>query len=180
MTPAAGWLMPDVANSELQITRPAPSPLDGEALARLAPDLERELQRYLLRRPPAAGRKSPFNLAVLRELLKRLHEREAAPDDLRRYLLFAAPVVRRVILAYVASADTEPSGSLLRGELWLQRLEAFDPLAVLMIDLHYFCGMSVRETAGVMGVSVETVMCDLRFARAWLHAYLGRPLAKRA
>jgi DNA-directed RNA polymerase specialized sigma24 family protein len=40
--------------------------------------------------------------------------------------------------------------------------------------------MSVRETAGVMGVSVETVMCDLRFARAWLHAYLGRPLAKRA
>ena len=47
-----------------------------------------------------------------------------------------------------------------------------------MIDLHHFCGLSVRETAGVLSVSRATVMCDLRFARAWLHAYLGRALNK--
>jgi DNA-directed RNA polymerase specialized sigma24 family protein len=79
------------------------------------------------------------------------------------------------------ASDPPPPGTLnpRQIDLWLQRLEAFDPLAVLMIDLHYFSGLTVHETAGVLGVSLETVTCDLRFARAWLKAYLGRPLAKR-
>jgi hypothetical protein len=173
--------MSGVANSELQIPERARSPLDARALERLAPALEQELRRYLCGNPPVAGRKSPLNLAALRVILRRLFEADATPEDLRRYLLFAAPLVRRVMLACAASANRPPSAALKlqQIELWLQRLEAFDPLAVLMIDLHHFCGLSVRETAGVLSVSRATVMCDLRFARAWLKAYLGRPLAKR-
>lgn len=173
--------MSGVANSELQIPERARSPLDTRALEGLAPALEQELRRYLCRNPPVAGRKSPLNLPALRAILRRLFEADATPQDLRRYLLFAAPLVRRVMLACAASACRPPSAALnlQQIELWLRRLEAFDPLAVLMIDLHYFSGLTVQETAGVLGVSLETVTCDLRFARAWLKAYLARPLAKR-
>jgi ECF sigma factor len=169
--------MSGVANSELQIPERARSSLDARALARLAHPLEQELRRYLCDNPPVAGRKSPLNLAALRVILGRLFEAEATPEELRRYLLFAAPLVRRVMLACAASANRPPSAapSLQQIELWLRRLEAFDPLAVLMIELHHFCGLSVRETAGVLSVSLETVMCDLRFARAWLHAIAKRP-----
>ena len=45
-----------------------------------------------------------------------------------------------------------------------------------MIDLRYFAGLTAREIALVMGVSVETVIRDVRFAKAWLAAYVGRPL----
>jgi ECF sigma factor len=174
--------MSGVANSELQLTKPARSPLDAETLLRLAPDLEQELRRYLSVYAPVAGRRSPFNLAALKELLRRLLEVEVTAEDQRRCLLFAAPLVRRVLFTCAATINKRPPEALniRQIELWLQRLEAFDPLAVLMIDLHYCCGLSVRETAGVLGVSLATVICDLRFARAWLHAYLGRPLARRA
>ena len=173
--------MSGVANSELQITKPARSRLDAETLMRLAPDLEQELRRYLCVNAPFAGRKSPLNLAVLRELLRRLLKVEVTAEDQRRCLLFAAPLVRRVLLTCAASINKRPPDALnfLQIELWLHRLDAFDPLAALMIDLHYFCGLSVQETAGVLNVSLATVTCDLRFARAWLRAYLGRPLAKR-
>ena len=168
--------MSGVANNEPQITKPARSALDDETLARLAPRLEQELRRYL---SGNARRKSSLKRTVLNELLRRVLHADITPADQRRYLLFAAPLVRRVLLG--CASDPPPPGTLnpRQIDLWLQRLEAFDPLAVLMIDLHYFSGLTVHETAGVLGVSLETVTCDLRFARAWLKAYLGRPLAKR-
>jgi hypothetical protein len=173
--------MRDVANSELQLTKGAQSPLNAETLVRLAPELERELRRYVAVYAPRATGKSPLNLAALRELLRPLLDAELTREDQRRYLLFAAPLVRRVLLNCAASIEERPpeAPEIRKIELWLRRLEAFDPLAVLMIDLHYFCGLSIRETAGVLDVSHETVICDLRFARAWLNAYLGRPLAQR-
>ncbi len=39
-----------------------------------------------------------------------------------------------------------------------------------MIDLHYFAGLTIRDTAIVLGVSTDTVIRDLRFAKAWLKA----------
>jgi hypothetical protein len=169
--------MSGVAENELALTRPARSRLDGETLVRLAPDLERGISCYLSGSTVIAGRKPRLKLAVLNDLLKRLLETDITPEDQRRYLTFAAPLVRRVVLT--CALANAPAGNPRQMELWLQRLEAFDPLAALMVDLHYFAGLSVRETAGVLGVSRQTVTCDLRFARAWLKTYLGRALAKR-
>ena len=39
--------------------------------------------------------------------------------------------------------------------------------------LRYYTGLSVEETAGVVGRSVSTVVRDWRFARAWLAGRLG-------
>jgi DNA-directed RNA polymerase specialized sigma24 family protein len=40
------------------------------------------------------------------------------------------------------------------------------------VELRFFGGLSVEETAVVLGVSVETVMRDWRFAKAWLRREL--------
>jgi len=42
-----------------------------------------------------------------------------------------------------------------------------------VIDLRFFDGLSVEETATILGVSPETVMLDWRAAKAWLHKELG-------
>lgn len=50
----------------------------------------------------------------------------------------------------------------------LQALAAFDERKARVIELRYFGGLSVEEAASVLGVSVDTVMRDGKFAKAWL------------
>ena len=51
----------------------------------------------------------------------------------------------------------------------LDRLAAYDSRKAELVKLRYFSGLSVEETAEVLGVSVRTVSRDWDFARAWLH-----------
>jgi RNA polymerase sigma factor (TIGR02999 family) len=55
----------------------------------------------------------------------------------------------------------------------LARLAAVDPRRSEMLEQRFFGGLSLEETAEVLGVSLATVKRDLRFARAWLAAELG-------
>lgn len=88
-----------------------------------------------------------------------------------RFLFFVAPSVRRLV---IASAD--PS-SRVRGtdvtfadlRSWLEWLDSMDPLCAHMIDLRYFAGVSVRETASLLDLPRDAVVRELRFARAWLN-----------
>jgi RNA polymerase sigma factor (TIGR02999 family) len=50
----------------------------------------------------------------------------------------------------------------------LQRLEAIDPRKSRVVEMRYFGGLSIEETAESLGVSVITVNRDWRLARAWL------------
>ena len=50
----------------------------------------------------------------------------------------------------------------------LERLAAVDPRKARVVELRFFAGLSVEETAEVLGVSVETVKREWRRARAWL------------
>jgi RNA polymerase sigma factor (TIGR02999 family) len=43
-----------------------------------------------------------------------------------------------------------------------------------VVELRFFGGFSVEETAEILAVSPETVMLDWRAAKAWLHRELGR------
>ena len=54
----------------------------------------------------------------------------------------------------------------------LQRMEQMDPRRSRIVELRFFGGLSVKETAGVLGVSEETVMRDWKVARAWLRREL--------
>jgi RNA polymerase sigma factor (TIGR02999 family) len=55
----------------------------------------------------------------------------------------------------------------------LCRLEALDPQQGRVVELRYFGGMTVEETAEVMGVSPATVKRDWSVARAWLYRELS-------
>ncbi|HYV04028.1 MAG TPA: sigma-70 family RNA polymerase sigma factor, partial [Blastocatellia bacterium] len=50
----------------------------------------------------------------------------------------------------------------------LQRLENIDARQGQIVELRFFGGLSIEETAGVLKVSPGTVMRDWTFARAWL------------
>lgn len=57
----------------------------------------------------------------------------------------------------------------------LESLSRMDPRRAKVIELRFFGGLSVDETADVLGVSPQTVMRDWRLARAWLARELGGP-----
>jgi len=50
----------------------------------------------------------------------------------------------------------------------LQRLEAIDERQGKIVELRFFGGLSIEETAEVLKISPGTVMRDWTFARAWL------------
>jgi RNA polymerase sigma factor (TIGR02999 family) len=54
----------------------------------------------------------------------------------------------------------------------LQALAAFDERKSKVVELRFFGGLRVEETAGVLGVSVDTVMRDWKLAKAWLSCEL--------
>jgi RNA polymerase sigma factor (TIGR02999 family) len=70
------------------------------------------------------------------------------------------------------SAIVSPSKSaqLLALEEALTRLAALQPRKGSVVELRFFGGLSVEETAEVLGVSRLTVIRDWNFARAWLLA----------
>jgi RNA polymerase sigma factor (TIGR02999 family) len=56
----------------------------------------------------------------------------------------------------------------------LTALAAFDPEKARLVELRYFAGLSVEETAQVLGISVPTVVRYWRTAKAWLHHEISR------
>jgi DNA-directed RNA polymerase specialized sigma24 family protein len=57
----------------------------------------------------------------------------------------------------------------------IRQLQAEKPHLGEVVLLLYFTGLSVEETAEVVGRSVSTVTREWRFARAWLAGRLGEP-----
>jgi RNA polymerase sigma factor (TIGR02999 family) len=51
----------------------------------------------------------------------------------------------------------------------LASLEALDPRKSRIVELRFFGGLTLEETAAVLGISVPTVVKETRLARAWLH-----------
>lgn len=71
---------------------------------------------------------------------------------------------------FVVSPDK--SNELLDFDEALERLAKMDPPKARVVELRYFGGLSIEETAKVMGISVPTVNRHRKFAKAWLHSEL--------
>lgn len=57
----------------------------------------------------------------------------------------------------------------------LEKLAKTHPRHEKLVELRYFAGLSVEETAEVLGVTPRTVVRDWRAVRVWLHAELASP-----
>ena len=79
----------------------------------------------------------------------------------------------RVELAEGMAYVEPPADDLLALDEAIQKLQAHKPHLAEIVMLRYYTGLSVAETAGVLGESVRTVYRDWRHARTWLALELG-------
>ena len=82
--------------------------------------------------------------------------------------------VQKVNLDEAAAVTTERDAEIIALDEALVELAKVDPRKARMVELRYFGGLSVEETAQVLGVGHATVMRDWGMARAWLLRELGR------
>ena len=168
---------------------------DKDALNRIVPVVYAELRRIASRRIGAEA--SPRSLTptglVHDAYLKLMDVRQARFRDRAHFLAMASRVMRRLLIdrararraarrgggAEVVEWDEELVASDTQADALadldeaLTRLEAIDPRQGQIVEQRYFGGLSLEETAEVVGVSLATVKRELRFAHAWLAAALG-------
>jgi RNA polymerase sigma factor (TIGR02999 family) len=113
----------------------------------------------------------------------RAHFFAAAAEAMRRILIDKARRRRalrhggaqqRVDSDEVEVACPTPDDQLLAVDEALDKLAAVHPRQAELVKLRYFVGMTLREAAEVLGVSVDTAKDDSALARCWLFRELGK------
>lgn len=85
----------------------------------------------------------------------------------------------RVTLTDALAVAPEPSFHLIDLDRALEALEAVDPRKAKVVELRFFGGLSVEETADVLHVSTDTIKRDWRLAKLWLLRELKGPAHER-
>jgi RNA polymerase sigma factor (TIGR02999 family) len=81
---------------------------------------------------------------------------------------------RRESLSEAVDPSIDRAADVLSVHEALGKLETIDPRKSRTVELLFFGGLSVEETAAVLGSSPRTVKRDWRFARAWLSQAMER------
>jgi RNA polymerase sigma-70 factor (ECF subfamily) len=84
----------------------------------------------------------------------------------------------RVTFDDALAVSDQPGHDLVALDDALEALAAVDERKARVIELRFFGGLSVDESAAVLKVSVDTVMRDWKFAKAWLLRELRDPTAR--
>ena len=167
---------------------------DEAALETLIPAVYQELRRmadYYLRGEDSGHSLQPTALvheAYLRlidqtkvEWQNRAHFFGVAAQMMRRILIDHAKAKHRVkrggtavkvVLDENANFTQERAAELLALDDALQALAIMDERKSRIVELRYFGGLTVEETAQVLGISDKTVMRDWSLAKAWLYREL--------
>lgn len=169
---------------------------DKAALDRLMPLVYQEL-RHLARRQMRRERQGDTlqTTALVNEAYLRLvdYERVQARDR-NHFLAIAAQAMRRILIERARSRRSDKRGSnpqrisldevaeladaraadLLALDEALQALSTIDPRKAQLVELRYFGGLTIEETANVLGVSTPTVERDWHTARIWLHREISQ------
>ena len=169
---------------------------DRAALDELLPVVYREL--HVLAQAKLRGQAPGHTLqptALVNEAYLRLaRQRGKAWKDSKHFYRAAANAMRCILINHARDRqrDTRGGGAvrvpldeqllvfeekaidLLDLEDALRRLEERDARQVDVVELRFFAGLTVKETADVLGVSARTVEDDWSFARAWLLRELSR------
>jgi len=86
----------------------------------------------------------------------------------RRMAVKRGGAMSRVNLDEIPDLSSRRAGELIALDDALKALANIDPRKAKVIELRFFGGLAVEETAEVLKVSPDTVMRDWRLARAWL------------
>lgn len=69
-------------------------------------------------------------------------------------------------------ASDERGDELIAVDEALERLAVWDPIKSRVVELRFFGGLSMEDTAHALGISLRTAQSDWAFARAWLYRAL--------
>jgi RNA polymerase sigma factor (TIGR02999 family) len=193
-----------VAPSQGDVTLLLNQMVDGDpcAEAKLVPLIYDELRRLATRRlrherrdhtlqATALVHEAYFKLAGQRDVRwqNRTHFFAVASQSMRRILVDYARTQQRtkrggkspkVALDEVCVVSPGPSDELLAVDESLARLEKVDPRQARIVELRYFGGLSVDETAEALGISGKTVTREWNVAKAWLYGDLKERNADNA
>jgi RNA polymerase sigma factor (TIGR02999 family) len=165
---------------------------DAEALERLAPLVYAELRRIARRQ--MGGERDGHTLqatALVNEAYLRLAGGGGlAVQERAHFYAVCAQVMRHVLVDHARAHARDKRGGgaphvpldeaafaavaggseeMLALDEALRELEGVDPKKARVVALRYFAGLSIEETAEVLGVSPTTVRREWRRAKAWLY-----------
>ena len=106
--------------------------------------------------------------AVSSQLMRRILVEHARRHNLKR-----GAAVQRVSLEEAAVVGGDRARDLVALDDAMNALARLDPRKVQVVEMRFFGGLSVEETAEVLKVSSVTVMRDWSTAKAWLYRELG-------
>ncbi len=169
---------------------------DKAALDRVIPLVYQELRRLAHRQMRRErGGDTLQTTALVNEAYLRLVDYERmAPRDRAHFLAIAAQAMRRILIERARSRHSAKRGSggqqvsldeaadvsderaadVLALDEALTQLAAIDPRKSQIVELKYFGGLTIEETAEVLEVSAPTVERDWHTARIWLLREISR------
>jgi RNA polymerase sigma factor (TIGR02999 family) len=172
---------------------------DKDALDRLMPLVYAELRRLassFLSRESVGHTLQPT--ALVHEAYARMvGQQQPAFKSRAHFLSIAAKVMRQILIDYARKRKADKRGSgmpkmtledacgaaverpavMIALSDALEELEKKDARKARLIEMRYFGGLTLEESAEVAGITLESVRYELRLAQAWLHRELNLGVA---
>jgi RNA polymerase sigma factor (TIGR02999 family) len=163
---------------------------DEEALQKLMPLVYEQLhaaaRRYMARERP--GHTLQTTALIHETYLRLVGVRQVKWQNRAHFLAVCAQLMRRILIDFARSRSykkrggevphvdfdeavvltSQPDANLVALDDALNRLALMDARKSRVVELRFFGGLSVKETAEVMKVSADTVMRDWKLAKVWL------------
>ena len=174
---------------------------DETALPDLMPLVERELHRLAraYMRRERQGHTLQATALVNEVFLRLAHAGNPRWQDRGHFVGIAARLMRQVLVDHARSRGyrkrggdmqrvslehaplitSEPELDVLAVDRALEAFAKIDPRKSQVVELRFFGGLSVEETADVLGISAETVKRDWRVAKLWLSRELQGKAPRR-
>jgi len=169
---------------------------DQHALERLLPLVYDELRRLasLYLNHERSGHTLQPTALVNEVYLRLIDQQRVTWQNRAQFFGVAAQMMRRILVSHARARQAEKRGggeqritleeglvpsaqrdvNLLALDEALTRLETIDPDKSRLVELRFFSGLTVDETAEVMSISPRTVDRQWQTAKAWLHREIAR------
>ena len=126
--------------------------------------------------------------------MKLINQREVTWQSRSHFFGIAAQMIRRILVDHIRATRAQKRGSgfaalsldealgVSEKKNWeiialddaLKTLAKVDPQQARIVELRFFAGLSIEETASIVGISPATVKRDWVTAKAWLFRELSR------
>jgi RNA polymerase sigma factor (TIGR02999 family) len=169
---------------------------DQAALEQLTPLIYSELHQMAHRQLGRERRGHTLQTTALvhEAYLRLIDQNEVRWQNRAHFFAIAAQMMRRILVDYARARNVakrgggarqvsldealevsdERAADVIALDEALAALAELDPRKSRIIELRFFGGLSIEETAEVLGVSPGTVMRDWTFAKAWLQREINR------